>query len=190
MSEVEVASAKVKPGLSPALTLLAESDFPALYRFELDNRTWFEQSIEGRGDEFYSPEAVSAHLAECLEAYRQGTMYPGIIKDHRGEILGRANLHGIHHEAGNAYVGYRIARDQVGRGLATRAVTVLLQQAYDHYHLEQLTAFAATDNRPSVRILEKHGFELVDTLKELVEVQSVKKDCFKFVHRAAPRHRG
>lgn len=163
------------------LQLLCEDDFAALQQFELDNRSWFEQYIETRGDDFYRAEGIREHISDCLEKYRQGIMYPGLLKGAEGEILGRANLHDINTETGNAYAGYRIAESVVGQGLASTALQQLIRQAFDRYRLKQITAFASVDNPASTHILKKQGFKLMETLPSLVEVNGVKLDCHKLI---------
>jgi RimJ/RimL family protein N-acetyltransferase len=54
-------------------------------------------------------------------------------------------------------VGYWVDREQWGKGIATRALRAYL----DELEIRPLHALVATSNRPSIRVLEKCGFELV-----------------------------
>jgi RimJ/RimL family protein N-acetyltransferase len=58
---------------------------------------------------------------------------------------------------GERQVGYWIARDRWGRGIATAALTALLEQVTER----PLCARVAAHNRGSLRVLEKCGFRLV-----------------------------
>lgn len=52
------------------------------------------------------------------------------------------------------YVGYSIAKEQWGRGIATQALTLLLEEVA----VRPLHARVARSNAASIRVLEKNGF--------------------------------
>lgn len=137
---------------------LRPNDADRLLRFEAENRGWFEQHIEPRGDAFYSQDGVRAHIAQFLDAHAHGRMHPCVIVDTEGAILGRANLKDIDRHAGTAEVGYRIAATCVGRGVATEALWHLIELALSEWQLKQLCAYVRPANAASARVLEKCGF--------------------------------
>lgn len=58
---------------------------------------------------------------------------------------------------GQDAIGYWIAREHWGRGIATRAVALMLET----FTRRPLVATAAGHNAPSIRVLEKNGFVIV-----------------------------
>lgn len=172
------------------LRLLASTDRHTLLEFERDNRAWFERFIETRGDAFYSPSGVSDHIADSLDQYRQGSLYPGVLVDQQRHIVGRASLLGIDRLQGTAYVGYRIAEQYSGQGVASSALQQLKARAYLDYGLTRLTAFVAMSNPVSLHVLQKGGFVIVDKLPMLVAIQGQKVDCFHLTHRFACENSG
>lgn len=140
------------------LRLIAQVDAHALRKFEIAHRTWFERFIATRGNYFYLPEGIQAHIAHCLSEYAAGRMQPMLIVDPTGEILGRINLHQINPD--DASIGYRLAEHATGRGLAYKAARLLVQDAQLRWHLPQLRSLVAPDNHASARILQKLGFSL------------------------------
>ncbi|MFN0182172.1 MAG: GNAT family N-acetyltransferase [Gemmatimonadales bacterium] len=60
-----------------------------------------------------------------------------------------------------AELGYWLAPAERGRGLATSAVGSLVPHAFEHLHLARITASTLSNNRPSIRVLEKSGFRLL-----------------------------
>ena len=67
------------------------ADAPALLTFEQANRHYFERFIPGRGDAFFSLDAVIGHLQKLESDREQGRGYGYLIW--RGdELLGRLNL--------------------------------------------------------------------------------------------------
>lgn len=69
--------------------------------------------------------------------------------------VGMINLYSF--SADSAYVGYFIARDFWGRGIATEALSVLKEYAFS-CGLSALYALCFPENRASLRVLEKAGF--------------------------------
>lgn len=135
-------------------------DIEALLAFEIENREWFESHIEARAAAFYSLQGVGSHIDEYLCAMAAGTWHPFVIEDHSARIVGRANLKNINTAPNTAEVGYRVARNAGGQGLATLALRHLIQQARERWRLTQLIAFVYTANVGSAKVLDRCGFSL------------------------------
>lgn len=148
---------------------LQSTDAEALLTFELDNREWFERHIDPRGSDFYSTRGVTNHIAAYLADFAAGTWHPFVIEDDGGNIVGRANLKGIDMTERSAEVGYRIAQNACGQGLATLAVRHLIQQAQLHWNLKQLVATVYAENIGSAKVLERCGFLIEHVSREGAE---------------------
>jgi RimJ/RimL family protein N-acetyltransferase len=61
-------------------------------------------------------------------------------------------------ESGNIDLGFRLAVQWWGKGIATEAARAWVRAAFDHFAMPRLTAFAHPDNHTSLRVLEKLGF--------------------------------
>lgn len=142
---------------------LQADDVEALLAFEVQNREWFERHIDARGSDFYSLHGIRAHIAAYLAGFVAGTWHPFVIEDPQGKIIGRANLKDIDRAGFRAEVGYRIAEDACGEGLATRALEHLIGVARSQWKLRQLLASVYASNLGSARVLERCGF-LIETL--------------------------
>ena len=138
----------------PRLEQLHAGHAAAVLDFELANRAYFAASISDRGDEFFDefPERYGALLAE--QEAGTGAFYVLVADD--GPVLGRFNLYGL--ADGTAVLGYRVAQQAAGRGVATAAVRELCQIAAVRYGLRQLRAATSHDNAASQRVLAKAGF--------------------------------
>jgi len=144
---------------SVTIRTLRADDTAALLAFEIANRAWFERHIEPRDAAFYSPQGVAAHIAAYLSGHAAGTWHPFVLQDAAGRIVGRANLKDIDRAAGTAEIGYRIAQDASGQGLATLAVRHLIHEATSRWQLTQLVANVYADNLGSRKVLARCGFE-------------------------------
>ena len=138
----------------PELKRLHAGDPPAVLAFELVNRAYFAASVSDRGDEFYDrfTERHSALLAE----QEAGICAFYVLVGEDGSVLGRFNLYDI--EDGTAVLGYRVAQQAAGRGVATANVRELCRLAAAQYGLRTLKAAVTRDNVASQKVLTKAGF--------------------------------
>jgi RimJ/RimL family protein N-acetyltransferase len=131
------------PGPSVRLRAVVPSDLPALFAFQADPEGCAMAAVHARGP----------------EAFR--SIWERIFRDERAvarAVLADEALAGsisCFTADGEDYVGYWIAREQWGRGIATRALRLLLAEvAY-----RPLLARVATHNIGSLRVLQRCGFE-------------------------------
>jgi ribosomal-protein-alanine N-acetyltransferase len=138
----------------PELQRLHAGHAAAVLAFELANRAYFAAFISDRGDEFFDhfTERHSALLAEQEAGI--GAFYVLVAED--GSILGRFNL--IFAGDGTAELGYRVAQDVAGRGVATAAVQELCRLAAARHGLRTLRAATSRENVASQKVLAKAGF--------------------------------
>ena len=126
----------------------------AVLAFELANRAYFAAFISDRGDEFFDQFTDQHHalLAEQDAGIR--ACYVLVAED--GAVLGRFNLTFV--EDGAAELGYRVAQNVAGRGLATATVRELCQLAAARHGLHTLRAATSRENLASQKVLTKAGF--------------------------------
>lgn len=141
------------------LKRLELKDASALLAFEVENRQWFERHIPPRDEGVYSAAGIEDHIEECLQTYRSGSFYPGLMWSKK-RVVARANLRFIDLANRTAHVGYRVGESEAGNGVATAAVKALIEIAKQHYHLTSLTIMVAENNIASRRVAEKCGFSL------------------------------
>ncbi len=156
------------PGYS--IRALQPDDVEAVLQFELAHKSFFEQSIEARPDEFYQLEAVKQNIAEFLLLKQQALALPTLIFNTDKELIGRANLKDIDQVTKSAYVGYRIAEHWSGKGVASFALYELIQLA-KQMGLMVLLACVSTENRASMQVLKKAGFQQMETIPQVAIVQ-------------------
>jgi len=63
----------------------------------------------------------------------------------------------------SAELGYYVARDHWGRGVATEAAVAVMKTAFESFGYVKLTSGYQTDNPVSGRVLAKLGFTIVGT---------------------------
>jgi ribosomal-protein-alanine N-acetyltransferase len=138
----------------PELQRLSADHATAVLAFELANRAYFATFISDRGDEFFDhfTEGFDALLAE----QDAGTCVFHVLVSEDGTVLGRFNLFDL--QDGAAVLGYRVAQQVAGHGIATATVQELCRLAPEQYGLRTLRAATTHDNVASQRVLTKAGF--------------------------------
>ena len=138
----------------PELQRLDGGHAPAVLAFELANRAYFAASISDRGDDFFDHFADRHRALLADQEAGRCACYVLVAED--GSVLGRFNLQRI--EDGSAELGYRVARDVAGRGVATATVLELCRLAAARHGLHTLRAATSHENGASQKVLTKAGF--------------------------------
>ena len=138
----------------PELVELHAGHAQAVLAFELANRAYFAASVSDRGDEFF--DQFSGRHSAMLAEQDAGICAFYVLVADDGSVLGRFNLYDL--EDGTARLGYRVAQQVAGRGVATKSVRELCQIAAVRHGLRTLRAAASHDNAASQKVLAKAGF--------------------------------
>jgi ribosomal-protein-alanine N-acetyltransferase len=138
----------------PELQRLRADHASAILDFETTNRSYFAASVTDRGDEFFErfAERHTARLAE--QESGDGAYYVLVADD--GVVLGRFNL--VFTADGVAELGYRVAQQVAGRGVATATVRDLCHLAASQLGVTKLRAATSDDNAASRQVLLNAGF--------------------------------
>ena len=141
----------------PALQLLRPDHEERVLAFERANRSYFATFITDRGDDFFNsfPARHAAELAE--QAAGAAAYYVLVAVD--GAVVGRFNLRFV--GAGVAVLGYRVAADAAGQGLAGAAVRDICRLAVADHGVHTIRASTSHENIASTRVLAKAGFVAV-----------------------------
>lgn len=139
-----------------SIICLQERDAEELFEFEKNNRLFFEQMVPGRGEDYYNFETFKIRHRELLTEQQENKSKFYLIKDNSGSIVGRINLVDIDTTNEIAEVGYRVGQEYGGKGIAARALKLLLET---EIRVKKIKAKTTTNNIASQRVLEKNGFK-------------------------------
>jgi len=141
----------------PELQRLRADHAPSLLAFEVANRAYFATSISDRGDEFF--EHFDQHLERRLTEQEAGEGAYYVLVADDGAVLGRFNLiFDADDDDGVAELGYRVAEQVAGRGVATATVRDLCELAVSRHGVRTIKAATSHANTASQRVLLKAGF--------------------------------
>jgi [ribosomal protein S5]-alanine N-acetyltransferase len=138
----------------PELERLQAGQAAAVLAFELVNRAYFAASVSDRGDEFFDQFADRYRALLAEQEAGRCACYVLVADD--GSVVGRFNLYDL--EDGTAVLGYRVAEQVAGRGVATGSVRELCRIAAARHGLRTLRAATSDGNAASQKVLAKAGF--------------------------------
>ena len=138
----------------PDLERLQAGHAAAVLAFELANRAYFAASISDRGDEFF--DQFADRYRELLAEQEAGRCACYVLVAQDGSVAGRFNLYDL--ADGSAVLGYRVAEQVAGRGVATGSVRELCRIAAARHGLRTLRAATSDGNAASQKVLAKAGF--------------------------------
>ena len=133
-------------------------------------RVYFERTQDEQIERML-PRSVES-LEQALANF-EATLLPGAASFGRtiyvdGRYVGDVWCYCIDCEQSpNAMLSYCIFDKALwGKGAATEAVGLFLQQAVERFSLRSVGAFTFTDNKASIRVLEKNGFAVQESFVE------------------------
>jgi RimJ/RimL family protein N-acetyltransferase len=131
---------------------LSVNDAEAYFRFMDENRAFFANFNNTPADKYPDVESVRVALSDPVK------LRWGLYQD--GELVGTINLKPWKTEERVGEIGYLVAENKSGQGIATKAVRDVIELNKDRY--ESFIATVDPLNEASVRVLQKAGF-VIDT---------------------------
>lgn len=159
------------------LRWMTEADVPALFAVFGDpevTRYWGHRALPDEA-------AAARLLAGIHEDFHRRTLFQwGIELAATPPIIGTCTLASLDGENRRAELGFALGRFHWGNGYVSEALPVLLRFAFENLDLHRLTADADPRNAPSIRALERLGFQREGLLREHYLVQGEPQDGLVF----------
>ncbi len=158
------------------IRLLRPADAEELSALHFANRDFLRPFEPARDEGFYTVERQRERIEQSLESDRW--MW-AIVED--GAIAGLIALNDVLRGALQlANVGYWVARQHNGRGLASAALADVVEFAFGEAQLHRLEAGTQPDNVASQRVLERNGFTKFGYARKLLLVEGEWRDHVLF----------
>ena len=104
-----------------------------------------------------------------------GDIYRAIVND--GEIVGLVSVRMQYGKQSlDGLLGYMMMPEHCGKGIATKAVRLMLEEAFSLRKLHRISAWVYRPNVASTRVLEKNGFCIEGVQKEAVLCEGLPTD--------------
>ncbi|MEO5806840.1 GNAT family protein [Devosia sp.] len=105
--------------------------------------------------------AAVAAMCEQVNLQRPGDIFTlAIVKAGEEAVIGHVSLRWSDATAGQGELTFILHPRYVGQGLATQAITSVLDIAFDHFHIHRVFARCDGRNHHSAKLFEKMGMRL------------------------------
>jgi len=151
--------------ITPRLTLIPAT--AALVQAEIGPQDLFSQALGAKVPENWPPELLVDVLPFFLEQLKRDPALVGwlswywVLRRTAPEdalLIGSGGFKGKPQPDGAIEIGYSILPQYQGRGYATEAVAGLLAWAFSYSEVPRAIAETSPENRASIRVLAKLGF--------------------------------
>ncbi|MDX8143394.1 GNAT family protein [Lentzea sp. BCCO 10_0061] len=152
-------------------------------RLRIRDRAYLEQwepTAQEGWDERNATLSWPAQWSSLRGMARRGSTLPFMILVD-GEVAGQITIGNIvRGSLQSAWIGYWVAADRAGGGVATAAVALLTDHAFRDAGLHRLEATVRPENGPSIRVLTKSGYREEGLFKRYLDVAGQWRDhlCF------------
>ena len=151
-------------GTRVRLTALTKDDLPTVVQWHQD--PLFLRMFDSRVAMPKTPATLATWLEE---QHKANDAFVFAIRSHADELLGYIEIEGIAWAHGTAWLAYCIGEAaQRGKGYATEAVQLALQFVFHELNLHRIQATVFSYNQPSMRLLQKLGFQREGTYREFL----------------------
>ena len=114
--------------------------------------------------------------ARYVRGWEDGSRAGFAIRRLDGQFLGLAGFVQLDRDASEGELGYVVAPEARGRGVATEAVNLLTRWGFDELGLERITLLIDVANAASERIAERCGYTREGTLRSAYVKKGVRAD--------------
>jgi ribosomal-protein-alanine N-acetyltransferase len=153
------------------------SDAPVLAAAYTANWPFLAPWDPARPDAFFTD---AGQLARVEGMLADRAVYPCAI-ELDGELVGTITLTQIEHgPAQSANLGYWVAQAVNGRGIASRAVELIVERAFGELGLHRLQAGTLAHNFGSQKVLANNGFERIGTARGFLFIAGKWQDHILF----------
>jgi [ribosomal protein S5]-alanine N-acetyltransferase len=160
-----------------ALRPWRESDIPA--QLEAFSDPWFQRFSDWAPRD--EDEALAYLAAHEQARERDEQIELALVEPHDdGALLGGGSLNNVDLAEGRAGIGYWLAPQARGRGVATHAVRLICGWAFEDLRLARLELTCGPDNVASQRVAERCGFTREGVLRSHLPFKGGRRDTVIF----------
>ena len=159
------------------LRALEPSDIDLLYQWENDKKIWQVSNTLVPFSRYILKQYIENSYKDIYEMKQQRFMIDVETGPDKYKSVGTIDLFDFDPYNQRAGVGILVATDNDRKkGYATKALNELIKYAFQTLRLNQLFCNVTTDNKPSMQLFQKAGFELAGIKKKWVRTSGGFKD--------------
>ena len=166
------------------LQVLNETHASRSLEFYYTGRDTFNQVEPPKPPQFYTTEYQSVLLKSEYESFVNGSYYRYYFskQDNPNVIIGTASM--SHIDRGiyrSCILGYKLLPEHQKQGYCLEALTKLISALFSDDRLHRIEAFVLPDNRSSINLLTRLGFECEGVARKIVKLENGYQDHLRYV---------
>lgn len=166
----------IMEGMTVTTRLVTMDDVPAIAELYHVNMEFLAPFEPIRPEGWFTEAGQEEVVRIGLRRHALGEMVPHVILLD-GRVVGRINLNDIVRGPFlNCHLGYWVSQDVNGRGVASAAVALMRQVAFEEEGLHRIQAGAMPHNLASRRVLERNGFTRIGMAPNYLRIAGVWQD--------------
>lgn len=164
------------------LRTLQEEDVKEMTQLVRRNKAYWSIHEPVHPGEYYTEKIQLRKIQESLRQMQLRREYSfGIFLRDTQQLIGHISIYAIKRlPFSSAFVGYSLDEAHTGKGIATEALAVICQFAFEEIGIHRLEAYVSPKNVGSVRVLEKAKFEREGLLRQLLYVNGKWEDHYMY----------
>lgn len=165
------------------LKVLDQNDSEKVLDYILRNKKFFYRFEPQREEDFYTIEFQTNELKNDRHYIEEKSMLRLWMfkKDNPERIIGQITFYNIVPYAFlSCHIGYKSDENEANKGFVTEAVNKGVEIMFSEYGMHRIEAHVLSDNKASIKVLEKVGFVNEGVAHKFLEVNGVWQDHLHF----------
>lgn len=166
------------------LRVLNESYSMQVLTFLSRNRNYFDSFELTKEANFYTEDFQKKLLFEefTMALKKNRLRFYFFQKENPQRIIGTVSFGNLRQSFQSCQIGYKLDPLYQHQGYATEALSAAIDIAATELNLHRITAYVLPDNIPSIRLLERLGFEWEGTARDYALVNGIWRDHLQYAH--------
>lgn len=164
------------------IRLPKEKDALRLQKYYIANKIFFKPWMPTYAPNRFNLDYVEASIVVSLDYYQKGQLLPFLILHPiTEEVIGTITYSQIQRGVAQyCSVGYNVAEEWNGKGVATEALKATNAYVFEEMKLHRIEANILPKNKGSIRLVQKLGFEEEGLCKGLLKIDGRWQDHLRF----------
>ena len=167
------------------LRTLTPEDTDSLFAYYDRNREFLQRWEPLRDNTYYTKGSIEKMIrAENIENERRSSLRLYLFQriGDKNKIIGFCGLTNIVYGPFlSCFLGYKLDRDEINKGLMTEAVSRLVKIAFDDYKLHRIESNVIPSNNSSIRVMEKLNFSKEGISRKYLKINGNWEDHIHYV---------
>jgi diamine N-acetyltransferase len=160
-------------GKNILLRALEPEDIDILYQWENDTEIWHLSNTITPFSRFVLEQYLVNSQEDIFTTKQLRLMIDLTCTEGNAKTIGSIDLFDFSPNHKRAGVGIMITKEERGKGYASESLDLVIDYSFNTLDLHQLFCNISRDNAISLKLFQKHGFEIVGAKKDWINIKGM-----------------